>query len=97
MPHHTRDTLHTKLAEVYTLNQQFDEALESFHFAIRLVGTASVQASLRQAVVRCPIVFTSAVADSRALHPAKKQSSGKSPKRRDIIVDTRAMSSLLQS
>eukprot|EP00903_Cladosiphon_okamuranus_P008735 g8367.t1 len=36
VPHHTRDTLHTKLAEVYTLNQQFDEALESFHFAISL-------------------------------------------------------------
>ncbi|CAM9332755.1 unnamed protein product [Pylaiella littoralis] len=36
VPHHTRDTLHTKLAEVYTLNQQFDDALESFHFAISL-------------------------------------------------------------
>lgn len=35
VPHHTRDALHTKLAEVYTLNRQFDEALESFHFAIR--------------------------------------------------------------
>lgn len=33
--HHTRDSLHTKLAEVYTLNKQYDEALESFHFAIR--------------------------------------------------------------
>lgn len=33
--HHTRDTLHTKLAEVYTLNRQYDDALESFHFAIR--------------------------------------------------------------
>lgn len=33
--HHTRDTLHTKLAEVYTLNKQYDDALESFHFAIR--------------------------------------------------------------
>ncbi|CAM9877479.1 unnamed protein product [Ascophyllum nodosum] len=36
VPNHTRDTLHTKLAEVYTLNRQFDEALESFHFAISL-------------------------------------------------------------
>lgn len=35
--HHTRDTLHTKLAEVYTLNKQYDDALESFHFAIRFV------------------------------------------------------------
>ena len=35
VPHHTRDALHTKLAEVYTLNRQFDDALESFHFAIR--------------------------------------------------------------
>lgn len=35
VPHHTRDALHTKLAEVYTANRQYDEALESFHFAIR--------------------------------------------------------------
>lgn len=35
VPHHTRDTLHTKLAEVYMLNGKLDDALESFHFAIR--------------------------------------------------------------
>lgn len=42
MPHHTQDSLHTKLAEVYTLNQQFDDALESFHFAIRYGAFASL-------------------------------------------------------
>ncbi|CAM9599204.1 unnamed protein product [Ectocarpus fasciculatus] len=36
VPHHTRDTLHTKLAEVYMLNGKLDDALESFHFAISL-------------------------------------------------------------
>lgn len=35
MPNNTRDTLHTKLAEVYTHKGQYDDALESFHFAIR--------------------------------------------------------------
>eukprot|EP00904_Undaria_pinnatifida_P001371 jgi/Undpi1/11234/HiC_scaffold_30.g13532.m1 len=41
VPHHTRDALHTKLAEVYTLNRQFDDALESFHFAISLNPTCA--------------------------------------------------------
>ncbi|CAN0396147.1 unnamed protein product, partial [Discosporangium mesarthrocarpum] len=35
LPHHTRDTLYTKLAEAYTLNAQYDDALAYYHIAMR--------------------------------------------------------------
>jgi anaphase-promoting complex subunit 7 len=36
LEHHNLDTLHTKLAHVYTLNEQYSEALSCFHMAISL-------------------------------------------------------------
>lgn len=35
LPFHAGELMHNKLADVYTLNGQYDEALESYHFAIR--------------------------------------------------------------